>query len=71
MVRMSDIVIGLFLIITITVHLLRIIYLLFKPESLSKYKSISDTNLKPHKLILYYSLVIIVALYVLFKRINS
>jgi hypothetical protein len=56
--------------IVIIVHLLRIIYLVFKPRFLSKYEFISSKELSDWQLILYYTLAILTLTAIVLSRLG-
>ena len=57
--------------LSIIVHFFRIIYLLFKPTFMSKYKFFSDYTISKYRLSIYYILAIAVGYYVIFKKISG
>ncbi len=65
----SNIIIIPALLLAIILHVLRVVYLLFKPKALTKYKSISGSPDKFH-LFLYYTLTIIVLLIAIVFRLR-
>ena len=52
-------------------HILKLIYLLFKPTFMSKYKYFSDQIPSKGSLIMYYVLAISVGYYVILYKINT
>lgn len=53
------------------VQFLRVIYLLFKPTFMSKYKFFSEYTISKYRLSIYYILAIAVGYYVIFKKISG
>ena len=57
--------------ISMIVQFLRVIYLLFKPTFMSKYKFFSDYTISKYRLSIYYILAIAVGYYIIFKKISG
>ena len=60
----------LLLSIALITHILKLVYLLFKPISMSRYKYFSNINPTKTDLILYYILTIGCSSYILWKQFN-
>lgn len=60
-----------FVFIGLTTHILKLIYIFYKPKFLSKYKYFSDDIPSKNNLILYYILTITVCYYVIRNIING
>ena len=56
--------------ITLITHILKLVYLLFKPMFMNKYKYFSNNNPSKIDLILYYILTIGCSCYIIWKQIN-
>ncbi len=56
------------LIITVITHLLKIVYIFFKPPIFLKIDTISNPQPSKFNLVIYYSLTIGVCLYVIFQK---
>lgn len=56
--------------IALITHILKLVYLLFKPMFMNKYKYFSNNNPSKIDLILYYILTIGCSFYIIWKQIN-
>ena len=56
--------------IALITHILKLVYLLFKPMFMNKYKYFSNNNPSKIDLILYYILTIGCSCYIIWKQIN-
>ena len=56
--------------ITLITHILKLVYLLFKPMFMNKYKYFSNNNPSKIDLILYYILTIGCSFYIIWKQFN-
>jgi hypothetical protein len=54
--------------IAVVTHLLKIIYILFEPQALKRYRTFSNKQLSNTSLVLYYLLAISVFLGIIFNR---
>jgi hypothetical protein len=60
----------LLLSITLITHILKLVYMLFKPIFMSRYKYFSNINPTKTDLILYYNLTIGCSFYIIWKQFN-
>ena len=63
----NDFIVFLLLLAVVT-HVLKILYLLFRPKWLSRFKYFADTSPGRTQLLLYYILTVAVAAYALYTR---
>jgi len=68
--KIVDIFFILLIAQSMIVQFLRIIYLLFKPSFMSKYKFFSDYIISKYRLCLYYVLGISIGYYVILRLLN-
>ena len=66
--RIVLIIVGIVFFVTIILHLLKIIYLIFRPSSWEKYKAISNLHPSRYLLTLYYLITIAFLIMVYLKR---
>jgi hypothetical protein len=66
----SYFLIGLIAVSALT-HLLKVVYLLFKPEFLKPYKVFSNVHLSKTSLLLYYLLTIAVSLFAIAHKVKG
>lgn len=60
----------LLLSIALITHILKLVYMVFKPIFMSRYKYFSNINLSKTDLILYYILTIGCSFYIMWKQFN-
>ena len=60
----------IFIITTIIIHFLKIIYIYFKPTFLKKYSIVSNTSIPESKLSLYYLLTILVLIKIVIEKLE-
>jgi hypothetical protein len=68
--KIVDFFFILLIVQSMVVQFLRIIYLLFKPPFMSKYKFFSDYTISKYRLSLYYILGISIGYYVILRLLN-
>lgn len=54
--------------IALITHLMKIIFLIFNPKWMLKYKTFSNTNLNKYQLFLYYTITIFFLLGIVYKK---
>ncbi len=65
-----DILISSLLVIAIITHVLKIYYIVFKPKFLERFKTLSNMQLKPNQLIVYYLVTILLLVVGLRYKLN-
>lgn len=61
----------LFYLVIILIHVGKVVYILFKPKFLEKYKIFTNKNLSDFKLVLYYLLLIGTTIYLVIQLIDQ
>jgi hypothetical protein len=56
--------------IVVLIHIIKIVYLIFKPKKLEKFKTFSNRHLSTFELVVYYTVAVVFFLDLIFERIE-